>query len=61
MLGWTSAVAAYGAFYIPLVLGEQINAATPEVALIGFAIFYAVCMGINWFFYLRKSGEFCNP
>lgn len=61
VLGWTSAVAAYGAFYIPLVLGEQINAATPEVALIGFAIFYAVCMGINWFFYLRKSGEFYNP
>lgn len=61
VLGWTSAVAAYGAFYIPLVLGEQINAATPEVALIGFAIFYAVCMVVNWFFYLRKSGEFYNP
>lgn len=61
VLGWTSAVAAYGAFYIPKVLGEQIKATTPEVALIGFAIFYAVCLFINWWFYLRKDGEFYNP
>jgi len=61
VLGWTSAVAAYGAFYIPKVLGEQIKATTPEYALVGFAIFYAVCLLINWFFYLRKSGEFYNP
>ncbi len=61
VLGWTSAVAAYGAFYIPKVLGEQIKATTPEYALVGFAIFYAVCLLINWFFYLRKDGEFYNP
>ncbi len=61
VLGWTSAVAAYGAFYIPKVLGEQIKATTPEVALIGFAVFYGVCILINWWFYLRKSGEFYNP
>jgi len=61
VLGWTSAVAAYGAFYIPKVLGEQIKLTTPETALIGFAVFYAVCLLINWFFYLRKSGEFYNP
>ena len=61
VLGWTSAVAAYGAFYIPKVIGEQIKATTPEVALIGFACFYAACIVINWWFYLRKSGEFYNP
>ena len=61
VLGWTSAIAAYGAFYIPKVLGEQIKATTPEVALIGFAVFYGVCIFINWWFYLRKSGEFYNP
>jgi len=61
VLGWTSAVAAYGAFYIPKVLGEQIKATTPEVALIGFAIFYAVCVFVNYWFYLRKNGEFYNP
>jgi NNP family nitrate/nitrite transporter-like MFS transporter len=61
VLGWTSAVAAYGAFYIPKVFGEQIKATTPEVALYGFAAFYGVCIFINWWFYLRKGAEFHNP
>jgi NNP family nitrate/nitrite transporter-like MFS transporter len=61
VLGWTSAIAAYGAFVIPKVFGEQIKATTPENALYGFAIFYAVCMIINWWFYLRKNAEFHNP
>jgi len=61
VLGWTSAVAAYGAFYIPKVFGEQIKATTPEVALYGFAAFYIVCIMINWWFYLRKDGEIYNP
>ena len=61
VLGWTSAIAAYGAFYIPKVFGEQITATTPEVALIGFAVFYTVCIGINWWFYLRNGAEFQNP
>ncbi|WP_230400468.1 MFS transporter [Zooshikella ganghwensis] len=55
VLGWTSAIAAYGAFYIPQVIGEQITATTPEVALIGFAIFYAICVVINYWFYLRNN------
>jgi NNP family nitrate/nitrite transporter-like MFS transporter len=61
VLGWTSAIAAYGAFYIPKVFGEQIKATTPENALYGFAIFYGVCILINWWFYLRKNSEFHNP
>ncbi|MBL4681591.1 MAG: MFS transporter [Pseudomonadales bacterium] len=61
ILGWTSAVAAYGAFYIPKVFGEQIKATTPELALYGFAAFYGVCIFINWWFYLREDAEFHNP
>ncbi len=61
VLGWTSAVAAYGAFIIPKVLGEQIKLTTPEYALYGFAIFYTVCMIINWWFYLRKNAYVKNP
>ena len=48
VLGWTSAIAAYGAFYIPKVFGEQIKLTTPENALIGFAIFYVVCIILNY-------------
>lgn len=61
VLGWTSAVAAYGAFIIPQVFGEQIKATTPENALYGFAIFYGVCIVINWWFYLRKNAYVKNP
>ncbi len=61
VLGWTSAIAAYGAFYIPKVFGEQIKATTPAHALIGFAAFYLVCVFVNYWVYLRKNGEFYNP
>ncbi len=61
VLGWTSAVAAYGAFIAPVVIGGQIKAGTPEMAMYGFAVFYAVCLVINWWFYLRKGSEIKNP
>ena len=61
VLGWTAAVAAYGAFIIPQVFGEQMKAGTPEYALYGFAIFYAVCIVINWWFYLRPNAYIKNP
>ncbi len=61
VLGWTSAVAAYGAFIIPKVLGEQIKAVTPEHALYGFAAFYMVCIVLNWWFYLRSNAYVKNP
>ncbi len=57
VLGWTSAVAAYGAFIIPKVFGEQIQAGTPERALYGFALFYAVCLALNWWYYARRNAE----
>ena len=61
VLGWTSAVAAYGAFIAPVVIGSQIKAGTPENAMYGFAIFYALCLALNWWFYLRKDAYIKNP
>ncbi|OGB51213.1 MAG: antiporter, partial [Burkholderiales bacterium RIFCSPHIGHO2_12_FULL_67_38] len=61
VLGWTSAVAAYGAFIAPVVIGAQIKAGTPQLAMYGFAIFYAVCLVLNWWFYLRAGAEIKNP
>jgi NNP family nitrate/nitrite transporter-like MFS transporter len=61
VLGWTSAVAAYGSFIAPVVIGEQIKAGTPENAMYGFAIFYALCLVLNWWFYLRSGSEIKNP
>jgi len=61
VLGWTSAIAAYGAFIAPVVIGAQIKAATPEIAMYGFAVFYALCLILNWWFYLRAGSEIKNP
>ena len=61
VLGWTSAVAAYGAFIAPVVIGTQIKAGTPQNAMYGFAVFYATCLLLNWWFYLRAGAEIKNP
>ncbi len=61
VLGWTSAIAAYGAFVAPIVIGEQIKAGTPQYAMYGFAVFYAVCLILNWWFYLRANAYVKNP
>jgi NNP family nitrate/nitrite transporter-like MFS transporter len=61
VLGWTSAVAAYGAFVAPVVIGAQIKAGTPQNAMYGFAVFYAACLLLNWWFYLRAGAEIKNP
>ena len=61
VLGWTSAVAAYGAFLIPKIFGEQIKATTPQYALYGFAVFYGVCLLLNWWYYLGPKRDYDNP
>jgi NNP family nitrate/nitrite transporter-like MFS transporter len=61
VLGWTSAIAAYGAFIAPVVIGAQIKAGTPQYAMYGFAIFYAGCLVLNWWFYLRGDAYVKNP
>ena len=57
VLGWTGAVAAYGAFIVPKVFGSQIEAHTPEYAFYGFAVYYVTCLAVNWWFYARKGAE----
>ncbi|MFY7915495.1 MAG: antiporter [Rubrivivax sp.] len=61
VLGWTAAVGAYGSFIAPVVIGEQIKAGTPQYAMYGFAAFYAACLVLNWWFYLRANAYVKNP
>ncbi len=56
VLGWTSAIAAYGAFVIPMVFRSAIQrTSAPDQALYMFVAFYVVSLVILWYFYLRKS------
>jgi len=61
VLGWTAAVGAYGSFIAPVVIGQQVRLGTPEYAMYGFAVFYALCLVLNWWFYLRKNAYVKNP
>ena len=61
VLGWTSAIAAYGAFIIPKVFGQQVNAGHAEYALYGFAVYYLICLILNWWYYLGPKREFDKP
>ena len=57
IIGFTSAVAAYGAFFIPKAYGTSIAlSGGPEMALWGFLIFYITCIAITWGFYTRRGG-----
>lgn len=57
IVGFTSAIAAYGAFFIPKSFGSAIAATgSPMMALWGFFIFYASCAVLTWFVYTRRGG-----
>ena len=57
IVGFTSAIAAYGAFFIPKSFGSAIAATgSPMAALWGFLIFYASCAALTWFVYTRRGG-----
>ncbi len=57
IIGFTSAIAAYGAFFIPKSYGTSISmTGGPEGALGAFLIFYVTCAALTWFVYSRKGG-----
>jgi NNP family nitrate/nitrite transporter-like MFS transporter len=58
VIGWTSAVAAYGPFAAGLMIGQSIAwFGSPNAFFYWAAFFYLVCLGINWWYYARKGAE----
>jgi NNP family nitrate/nitrite transporter-like MFS transporter len=58
VLGFTSALAAFGAFFIPKSYGTSIAlTGSPEFALWCFAGFYASCIAITWHCYMRHPDQ----
>ena len=56
VLGFTSAVAAYGAFFIPKSYGTSIAlTGGPDAALLCFIAFYTSCIAITWWCYARRN------
>ncbi|MBP8924548.1 MAG: MFS transporter [Pseudomonadales bacterium] len=56
IIGFTSAIAAYGAFFIPKSYGTAIAmTGGVDAALHGFLVFYASCLFITWYCYTRRG------
>jgi NNP family nitrate/nitrite transporter-like MFS transporter len=62
IVGFTSAIAAYGGFFIPKAFGDSLKATGgPETALFIFFAFYLSCVAVNWAFYARRSSLLHAP
>lgn len=62
IVGFTSAIGAYGGFFIPKAFGDSLKATGgPETALLIFLGFYLSCVVVNWAFYARKSSLLHAP
>ena len=58
VIGFTAAFAAYGGFFIPKSYGTSIDlTGSVNAALIGFIVFYVLCVVLNWWYYARKNAE----
>lgn len=58
VIGFTAAFAAYGGFFIPKSYGTSIDlTGSVNGALIGFIVFYVLCLALNWWYYARKNAE----
>ena len=55
-LGFSSAVAAFGGFFIPIAYGASFDlSGGPGGALLFLSLFYLVCLGLTWHGYARKG------
>ncbi len=58
VLGFTSAMAAYGAFFIPKTFGTSVAmTGGAEPALYLFIVFYISCIAMTWWYYARPNAE----
>jgi len=57
-LGFSSAVAAFGGFFIPIAYGTSLKlTGSPQAALIFFSLFYLSCVLLTWRGYARRGAE----
>ena len=58
VLGFSSAVGAYGAFFIPKSFGTSMAlTGGPQMALYLFVAYYLSCILVTWWWYSRKGAE----
>ncbi|MFH5775625.1 nitrate/nitrite transporter [Paracoccus sp. NGMCC 1.201697] len=57
IVAFTAAIGGYGGFFIPKAFGSSIHlTGGAEAALVGFLIFYIICIAVTWGIYTRRGG-----
>ena len=58
VIGFSSAIGAYGGFFVPKSYGTSIAVTGgPEAALYAFIAFYVTCVLVTWWWYFRRGAE----
>lgn len=58
VIGFSSAIGAYGGFFIPKSFGSSLAlTGGAQAALYGFTAFYLSCIAITWWWYFRRGAE----
>ena len=56
VIGFISAIAAYGGFFIPKAYGTSFDlTGGVDAALMGFIAFYISCVALTWWYYARRN------
>lgn len=58
VLGFTAAIAAYGAFLIPKIFGWSVDkTGAVDMALYILIGYYVISLGVTWYYYARRNAE----
>lgn len=58
VLGFSAAIAAFGAFFIPKMFGWSVQmSGAVNIALLIFISYYLICLFVTWRWYFRKNAE----
>lgn len=53
VIGFTSAIAAFGPFFV----GVALTAIAPRAFFIGAAVYFSICTALTWWYYVRPGAE----
>jgi len=57
VLGWSSAIASYGAFVIPAMFGVSMEVGKPQTTFWALSGYYCACGLVNFWYYIRPGCE----
>lgn len=57
VLGWSSAIASFGAYFIPSMFQVAMKYESAEVVMWCMASFYTLCGILNYYYYFRRGCE----